>query len=143
MRRDDRGSGSLLVLALTGVLLLVAMVLATLAAVAVTRHRAASAADLAALAAADRALAGEQVACAAAARAATAAGAVLRLCRVTGEEADVVTAVRPPAALGRLGEAHGVARAGPARLQRNEPDLSCVGGEGIAPDCRDTGAVPG
>ncbi|MFC9733047.1 Rv3654c family TadE-like protein [Streptomyces roseolus] len=53
------------------------------------RHRAGGAADLAALAAADRALRGEPEACAAARRIATAQGAELLHCRLTGAEAEV------------------------------------------------------
>jgi secretion/DNA translocation related TadE-like protein len=113
MTRDDRGSGTVLVLALSTVLVMVGMLLAALAAVGVARHRAASAADLAALAAADRALVGERAACAAAARAARAVGADLEACRLTGDIADVVAVVQPPGAIGRLGAARGVARAGP------------------------------
>ncbi|MFI8963537.1 Rv3654c family TadE-like protein [Streptomyces sp. NPDC053493] len=53
------------------------------------RHRAGAAADLAALAAADRALWGEPDACAAAARVAAAQGATLVGCRVRQDIADV------------------------------------------------------
>ncbi|MFB9605874.1 Rv3654c family TadE-like protein [Streptomyces roseofulvus] len=57
------------------------------------RHRAGGAADLAALAAADRALWGEEVACAAAVRVAAAQGAELVRCGVTGAEAEVTARV--------------------------------------------------
>jgi secretion/DNA translocation related TadE-like protein len=76
-----------------------AVLMAAFAAVAllgqavVARHRAGSAADLAALAAADRALDGERPACALAARVASAQGAVLRRCVVVGEISDVTAAV--------------------------------------------------
>jgi secretion/DNA translocation related TadE-like protein len=76
-----------------------AVLMAAFAAVAllgqavVARHRAGSAADLAALAAADRALDGERPACALAARVAAAQGAVLRRCVVVGEVSDVTAAV--------------------------------------------------
>jgi secretion/DNA translocation related TadE-like protein len=113
--RDDRGSASVLVLALSAVLALVGILAASVGAVAVARHRAASAADLAALAAADRALDGEVPACQAARRAARAVGAVLEQCRLTGDESDVVAAVRPPGALGSWGVARSHSRAGPSR----------------------------
>ncbi|MGW6570080.1 Rv3654c family TadE-like protein [Streptomyces sp. NPDC054975] len=58
------------------------------------RHRAGGAADLAALAAADRALWGDKAACAAAARVAAAQGAAVLRCSVRGDLADVTAAVR-------------------------------------------------
>ncbi len=61
------------------------------------RHRAGGAADLAALAAADRALWGEAEACAVAARVAAAQSAELVRCAVRGERAEVTArAVRGP-----------------------------------------------
>ncbi|MFB7424687.1 Rv3654c family TadE-like protein [Streptomyces hydrogenans] len=57
------------------------------------RHRAGGAADLAALAAADRALWGEAEACAAAGRVAAAQGAELVRCGVAGAEAEVTARV--------------------------------------------------
>ncbi|MEU4268152.1 Rv3654c family TadE-like protein [Streptomyces sp. NPDC026092] len=58
------------------------------------RHRAGGAADLAALAAADRALWGEETACAAADRVAAAQGAAVVRCSVRGDLADVTATVR-------------------------------------------------
>jgi secretion/DNA translocation related TadE-like protein len=110
----DAGSGTVLVLALSAVLALAGTVFVAVAAVAVARHRAASAADRAALAAADRALAGPVPACAAALRAAAGVEAVLLRCRLDGDVADVVVALRPPGPLGGLGRATSRARAGPA-----------------------------
>lgn len=123
MRRpgSDRGSATVLVLGLCAVVLLAGTVAAGLGAVAVARHRAASAADLAALAAASRASQGAAVACAAGARVAARAGAVLTACRLEGWDAVVVAAVRPPGALGRLGQAAVPARAGPAAHAPGEP----------------------
>ncbi|MEU9617776.1 MULTISPECIES: Rv3654c family TadE-like protein [unclassified Streptomyces] len=82
----------------------VAMTTATLCAVfavvlalgqmVVVRHRAGGAADLAALAAADRALQGAQEACGAAGEVAAAQGAVVVRCTVRGEVADVTARVR-------------------------------------------------
>lgn len=111
--RGDSGSATVVVLGLAAVLAVVASVAVAVAAVAVARHRAASAADLAALAAADRSLRGHAVACAAAARAATKGSAVLRRCSVDGDVVLVVAGVRPPGVLGRFGEVRAAARAGP------------------------------
>lgn len=62
--------------------------------VVVARHRAGGAADLAALAAADRALDGATAACRAAQQVAGAQGAEVVRCAVQGEIADVVARVR-------------------------------------------------
>lgn len=110
----EAGVGGVLVLALSAVLALGGMTATALAAVAVARARAASAADLAALAAASTAREGASPACAAAARTAAAVGARVQQCTLTGSVADVLVVVRPPGALGRLGEASARARAGPA-----------------------------
>jgi secretion/DNA translocation related TadE-like protein len=103
-----------LVLAAATVLLLVGMVLTSLAAVGVARHRAGSVADLSALAAAASAHLGSGPACAAAQDVAARSAARLVECRVVGDVADVVAGVRPPGRLGELGEATARARAGPA-----------------------------
>ena len=114
----DRGSASLWVLALSGVLLLAgaASVLAGLA--IVSRHEAGTAADLAALAAASDALAGPDVACAGAAMIAEANGAGLESCRLIADGV-VDVAVTVPVEFGSLGIglARASARAGPAELE--------------------------
>jgi secretion/DNA translocation related TadE-like protein len=90
---------------LSGLLLFVSAV--------VTRHRAESAADLAALAAAGAAVAGEDRACAEA-RCVTARMDVdLRSCRLVGWDALVEVAAAPPTVLGLFGSAAARARAGP------------------------------
>ena len=111
--RGDAGSGSVLVLGVAVVVLALGALQATLAAVAVARHRAAGVADLAALAAAQQVATGAP--CAAADAAARAGGATLLDCRVEGVDVQVVVAVRPPGPLGDLGAARGRARAGPAQ----------------------------
>ncbi|TYP84770.1 Rv3654c family TadE-like protein [Blastococcus xanthinilyticus] len=113
--RDERGSATVWVLALSAVLALVAAAGVLAGAAAVARHRAAGAADLAALAAAGRAVLGDPAACAVAAETATANGAELTGCAV-GEGSVVDVTVEVPVRLGRLGvhTAHGRARAGPA-----------------------------
>ncbi|WP_240109754.1 Rv3654c family TadE-like protein [Streptomyces sp. MUM 203J] len=80
------------------------------------RHRAGGAADLAALAAADRALEGEGPACEAAARVAGAQRADLVRCAVRGEIAEVTARVR----LGPY-TVHGRARAGPPAMETHGP----------------------
>lgn len=111
MRWADAGdSGSATVwAALSGMLLcaVFAVVLGLGQAVA-ARHRAGGAADLAALAAADRAFEGRARACAAARRVAEAQGARLLRCAVRGDVADVsVTApfgpYTPPGVRSRAG----------------------------------------
>jgi secretion/DNA translocation related TadE-like protein len=103
-----------LVLTAAFVLLSVGLVLTSLAAVGVARHRAASVADLSALAAAASAHQGSGAACEAAEDVAVRSAARLLECSVVGDVADVVAGVRPPGRLGELGEATARARAGPA-----------------------------
>ena len=94
---------------------LIAMTVACayLGAAVIARHRAQSAADLAALAAAGRLTQGAEAACAHAVSVAMAMDTKVADCSVIG--LDVVVAVDVPVALGRLGnrEARAVARAGP------------------------------
>ena len=112
-RDRDAGVAAVLVLALSAVLALVGSVTVTLAAVAVARQRAASVADLAALAAAQASLRGPVEACAQATRVAMLSDAFLRSCSLEGDVAVVVAEVRPPGVLGGLGSASARARAGP------------------------------
>ena len=110
----ERGSATAWVLVLAAVVAVVAMGAVLVGAAVVTRHRAASAADLAALAAAGQAVAGNPSACVIAARVAEANAAELTRCEV-GPGAVVDVEVRVAARLGGLGvrEAVGRARAGP------------------------------
>lgn len=92
----DRGSGTVLVLAVVAALGLVSVTAWTASAAALARHRAEVAADLAALAGAgelDRAGASDR-ACAAARAVAGANGAWLESCRVGGAQLVVVAALR-------------------------------------------------
>ena len=109
--RGDQGVASVLVLA--AVLALLGAGSASLAAVAVARQRAASAADLSALAAAEGVLEGQSAACARARRVAALVGAELVTCLIAGDTVDLVVEVRPAGRLGRLGTASARARAGP------------------------------
>jgi secretion/DNA translocation related TadE-like protein len=112
-RRSDEGSATVLALALSAVIALVAAVLAGSGLAAVTRHRAALAADAAALAAAAHSTAGTQAACRLARQALEANGARLRSCAVDGPYAVVSDLVPAPAWIAWAGTAVGQARSGP------------------------------
>lgn len=77
----------------TAALCVVFAIVLALGQVVVARHRAGGAADLAALAAADRALRGTEAACRAAEEVAGAQGAMVVRCAVQGEIADVTARV--------------------------------------------------
>ena len=109
----DTGSAAPVVLALAAVLVLCGTVATSLAAVAVARQQAASAADLSALAAAAAVLEGPELACERARALAVEVSAVVTGCRVDGGRVDVVAQVRPSGPLGRLGAASVRAAAGP------------------------------
>jgi secretion/DNA translocation related TadE-like protein len=111
----ENGSATVLVLAVAFAAVILATLLAGIGSVAVSRHRAASAADLGALAAAD-VLVGRSSGspCGAAAIVVAAAGAALGACRTAGSTAEVVATVRPAGLPGRLGRVRVRARAGPS-----------------------------
>jgi secretion/DNA translocation related TadE-like protein len=110
----ERGSATVWVLALSGVLAAIGMAAVLVGTVVVARHRATTAADLAALAAAGQAVLGRPETCAAAAEVAEANSAELTACTVH-DGAVVEVRVSVPVQLGRLGvhAATGRARAGP------------------------------
>ena len=110
----DRGSATIWVLALSGVLAVLAAAVVLVGVAAVARHRAATAADLAALAAAGRAVLGQPGGCELAAEVARANAARLVSCAVDGSAVAEVR-VDVPVQLGRLGlhAASARARAGP------------------------------
>lgn len=112
--RGDRGSGALWVLAVSMVAVLAAAGVAVRGLAAVARHRADTAADFAALAAALHAPDGATTACEKARSVATSNGATLASCRLAGAVATV-TVSTPLAAVGSLPrfKAHAEARAGP------------------------------
>ncbi len=113
-RTGDRGVAT--VWAATGVAVVIGVLAAMLdltAAVA-ARHRAAGAADLAALAAAGHAVRGREVACARAGDAAEGTGGRIVLCRLQGWEAVVEVEVRVRLSLLGSVTVRGRARAGPA-----------------------------
>lgn len=114
----EAGFATIVVLGLAGILLAFGALLASLGAVAVARHRAAAAADLAALAAAGDLLEGIGRACSAASTVARGQGTTLLSCASDGRTVTVVAEVRPSGPLGRLGVARSTARAGPASQRR-------------------------
>ncbi|MFD3917787.1 Rv3654c family TadE-like protein [Streptomyces sp. NPDC058595] len=85
----DRGSATVWAALATTALCAVFAVILAMGQAVVARHRAGSAADLAALAAAGHALRGAEAACARAAEVAGEQGAVVVRCAVAGEIADV------------------------------------------------------
>lgn len=110
----DRGSATIWTVAVIAALLLFATGILAVGSAAVTRHRAAGAADLAALAAADYAPDGEQTACGWARWVTDRMRVQLVSCRLDGWDALVQTSADPPGPLVRFGAATAHARAGPA-----------------------------
>jgi secretion/DNA translocation related TadE-like protein len=110
----ERGSATVWVITLAGVLALVGAAAVLVGAAVVARHRASAAADLAALAAAGREVAGDVGPCAAAKEIAAANAAEVTSCTVDAG-AVVEVAVRVRVEFGGLGvhSATGRARAGP------------------------------
>jgi secretion/DNA translocation related TadE-like protein len=111
--RRDQGSATVLALAAGLATVIVAAAVAAAGAAIVARHRAQAAADAAALAGSAQAIAGEQIACAAAATIAAANGAEMIDCRLEGWDVLVTVQVRPVGPAATAGVATGSARAGP------------------------------
>jgi secretion/DNA translocation related TadE-like protein len=109
----DRGSGTLWVLAVSLVVLLTGLVGGLRGSAAIARHRAAAAADFAALAGAVQAVSGRDGACAAARAVAAANGGDLVRCTVSGSVVTVRVSYRLAPPLSRW-RAQGRSRAGPA-----------------------------
>ena len=111
-RGDERGSGTLLMMAAGLLVLVCGLAVVLWSAVSTAHHRAAAAADLAALSGA-QAIQSDGDPCATARRIATKQGASLDACRVYGEEVLVIAGVRVE--LGSLGRpvVRSTARAGP------------------------------
>lgn len=110
----DDGSGTVLAVGLVAVLAMLVLATTTLGAAVVARHRAATAADLAALAAADRTTGrASGPACLAAREVAATNNAALTGCTVDPDGSVTVTVqVSLPGSLRRLGSASARARAG-------------------------------
>lgn len=109
----DRGAATIWIAAAIAALLLFATGILAVGTATVTRHRAAGAADLAALAAADYAPDGEQAACGRARWITDRMRVELISCQLDGWDALVRTSADPPGPLARFGAATAYARAGP------------------------------
>lgn len=112
-REEQRGSATLLVLAMTGLLMFLGLGLGGVAAIVLTQRSAQASADLAALAAASAAVAGAD-ACEAAAAIAEANGATLADCRLAGQIVTVAVTTEGPRLVDRRYDVTAEARAGPA-----------------------------
>lgn len=115
MRRragGERGAGSVLVIAATMVVVAVLLAVTTLASGYQARHHAAAAADLSALAGAERLRATGAEPCGAARQVSAANGAELRDCAVDGWEVEVVVEVESAGPLRWLPDPRRRARAG-------------------------------
>jgi len=110
--RDERGLAVPVTVTLAALVVVTAVLAATLGRLLVDQRRAASAADLSALAAATAVQAGSD-GCSAAADAARRNHAALAGCEVRDQHVRVVTEVSVPLLLGREAQVHGVAVAGP------------------------------
>jgi secretion/DNA translocation related TadE-like protein len=114
-RRHADGEEGFATIVAVGLGLVVMVITAAVAAagtVVAARHRAEAVADMAALAAAQHAVAGQDAACAAARALTDAEHVALLQCRLEGLDAFVTTAMAPPGRLALLGLVHGQARAG-------------------------------
>ncbi len=132
----ERGAATVWVLALSAVLALVGAAAVVVGAAMVARHRAAGAADLAALAAAGAAVVGDPDPCASAVEVAAANAATVTWCEA-GVDAVVDVRVSVALDLGALGRysAEGRARAGPAPVDGSAAARTVPGGAGV-PDGR-------
>jgi secretion/DNA translocation related TadE-like protein len=111
--RDQRGSATVLVLSMSGVLLLVGAALGVVAALVVAHRTAQSGADLAALAGAQAAVAGSD-ACGAASAVAAKNDVRLTDCHAQGRVVEVTVSATGPHWLGQTADLSARARAGPA-----------------------------
>jgi secretion/DNA translocation related TadE-like protein len=112
-RSGDRGSVTICAAGAAAVVVAVMFWLLTFTAAVVVRHRVESAADLAALAAAAVAFAGEERACGEARWVSEQMGVELRSCRLSDWDALVEVVDMPSGVLGQFGGAAARARAGP------------------------------
>lgn len=134
--RSERGAATVLVLAMAGVLVLVAAAVAGVAGLVHAHRTAQAAADLAALAGAAEHLRGGG-GCARAATFAEANGARLVACRTAAGWLEVEVEVAPPVGLGLSEALRAVARAGPgsgsAGAARPPPGPAPPGPRGPSP----------
>lgn len=115
MTARDRGSASVVLLAVGLVLLAAGLAGTAVGAAHVARHQARTAADLGALAGAVRAGSGPVAACARAERIVSANGALMIACDLDGLDLTVTVEVTPVAVAGLSRPANATARAGPLR----------------------------
>ncbi|WP_267900878.1 Rv3654c family TadE-like protein [Actinomadura craniellae] len=145
LRRSERGSGTVWMLAFMAVVWVVAVAVMTVGGVRAGRHRAAVAADLAALAAAGRFAQGPVVACRAAAESAMGSGGRLSGCVLRGAVAEVTVTVslRGLAYIGSALRVTAHARAGPVSpAKASSPataDRPCLRGAGVEYGDQDQG----
>ncbi|MGH3909769.1 MAG: Rv3654c family TadE-like protein [Pseudonocardiaceae bacterium] len=111
---DDRGMATVWAAGVIAVLMILTVFGLHLGGVILARHHAESAADLAALAGAGSAVAGEGYACARARQVTDRMRVRLASCSARGWDVLVQVAAHPGGPAGRLGEATARARAGPA-----------------------------
>lgn len=123
----DRGLATVWAAVTVVTLCTVFAVVLALGQVVVARHRAGGAADLAALAAADRALEGPAEACRAAQQVARAQGAEVVRCTVRGEIADVAARVRLGPYAPEVRSRAGPATTAPAATEQTESPESREG----------------
>lgn len=112
-RADERGSATLLVLAMAGLLMFLGLGLSGVAAIVLTQRSAQAAADLAALAGASAVASGSD-ACEGAAAIAESNGVTLVDCRLAGPVVTVAVTVAGPRLIDRRYDVTAEARAGPA-----------------------------
>lgn len=115
----DHGAATVWTAGAIAGLLAVTTLVVGLGAAAATRHTAASAADLAALAAAGAVVDGERVACGKARWVTDRMSVELHRCRVDGSQARIEVVAQPPGVLAGFSPAEARARAGPAVEPRN------------------------
>src|SRR5215813_7297224 len=111
-RGSDRGSATVWLVGASAALATFSLVVVYATGAVLARHRAQAAADLGALAAATRALAGASTACSDAAAVVVANGAAIVSCRIDGVDAIVTTTVKVRGAPPGIGAATATARAG-------------------------------
>lgn len=128
----ERGSATVIGAGLIVASLALFVAALQLGAVVVARHRAEAAADLAALAAATRAVAGQEVACRSAGGVAERMSAEVTACQLDGWDAVVHVTARAPWLVERFGRVQASARAGP--VDRSGTGSDRWGSDGDRPE---------
>jgi secretion/DNA translocation related TadE-like protein len=128
-RAGDRGAATVWTVGAIAALMAVSVLVIWLGAAAATRHRAASAADLAALAAAGVAVEGERAACEKARWVTDRMSVELHSCRLDGADAVVEVVAQPSGVLAGFGAAEARARAGPVAAAVTQVERSSSDGK--------------